>query len=285
MTAPALVQASSDPLSPIRATLEAIAAQPGQRPWQGISPDLTVPDLTAPDLTAPVLTVDDKGGWIRATELFSGDALEDFLDTAKQRWRATPHAAAALAWKCYSYWLALPAVLGYAAARRVPLLRPDAVSWQWSAQQPFLRVGLGSVEVAVLPSDPLALGTGEARLAAGIRVVADDDALLAELRASLIDEHLAPLLENVRRGLHVGRRTFWGSLASGVAHGLSRAADVVPGPTLDTADRVLGALGVRDLVELGPRDGGRAGLSVQRKTCCLAFTLPEPKICSGCCIR
>ena len=118
MTTPALVQASADPLSPIRATLEAIAAQPGQRPWQGISPDLTVPDLTAPDLT-----VDDTGGWIRATELFSGDALEDFLDTAKQRWRATPHAAAALAWKCYSYWLALPAVLGYAAARRVPLLR------------------------------------------------------------------------------------------------------------------------------------------------------------------
>jgi hypothetical protein len=25
--------------------------------------------------------------------------------------------------------------------------------------------------------------------------------------------------------------------------------------------------------------------TVQRKTCCLAFTLSEPKICKGCCIR
>jgi ferric iron reductase protein FhuF len=66
-----------------------------------------------------------------------------------------------------------------------------------------------------------------------------------------------------------------------VAHGLSRAADVVPGPTLATAEQVLASLGVDDLVELGPREGG---LDVRRKTCCLAFTLPEPKICSGCCI-
>jgi hypothetical protein len=24
---------------------------------------------------------------------------------------------------------------------------------------------------------------------------------------------------------------------------------------------------------------------VLRKTCCLAFTLPQPKICAGCCIK
>jgi hypothetical protein len=270
MTAPTVVPGSTDPLSPIRATLRAMAARPDQRPLQGISPNLTL---------------DDTGGWTRATDLISGEALDDFLDTAKQRWCATPHAAAALAWKCYSYWLALPAVLGYAAARRVALMRPDAVWWKWSPQQPFLTVGLTSVEVAVLPSDPLALGTRATRPGAEVRVVPDEDALLAELRTSLVDEHLAPLLDNVRRGLHIGSRTFWGSFASGVAHGLSRAADVVPGTTLDTAESVLGALGVRDLVDLGPRDGGRAGLSVQRRTCCLAFTLPEPKICSGCCIR
>ena len=270
MTAPAIETSHPDPLDPIRVTLAAMAARPGRRPLAGISPGLMV---------------DGAGGWVGATELVSGDALADFLDTAKQRWRATPHAAAALAWKCYSYWLALPAVLGYATARRVPLLRPDAVSWKWTPQQPFLRVGLTSVQVAVLPSDPLALGTRATRLAAGIRVVADEDALLAELRTTLMDEHLAPLLDQVRRGLHVSSRTFWGSLAAGVAHGLSRAADVLAEPTLDTAEQVLGSLGVRDLVDLGPRDGGRAGLSVQRLTCCLAFTLPEPKICSGCCIR
>ena len=35
--------------------------------------------------------------------------------------------AAALAWKAYTYWLALPAVLGWASARRVPLLDPADV--------------------------------------------------------------------------------------------------------------------------------------------------------------
>jgi hypothetical protein len=270
MTVPAVALGSSDPLSPIQDTLRAMAARPGRTPLSGISPDLRV---------------DDTYGWTRATDLVSGVAMDDFLDAAKQRWRATPHGAAALAWKCYSFWLALPAVLGYAAARRVVLLRPDAVMWKWSPQQPFLTIGLAPAEVAVLPSDPLAAGTHRTRLAAGIRVVADEDALLAALRSSLVDDHLSPLLESLRDGLHVSRRTFWGSLASGVAHGLSRAADVVPGPTLQTADQVLGALGVRDLVNLGPREGGRAGLSVQRRTCCLAFTLPEPKICSGCCIR
>jgi hypothetical protein len=69
-----------------------------------------------------------------------------------------------------------------------------------------------------------------------------------------------------------------------VAHGLSRAADVIPGPTMQTADRVLRSLGVADLVELSSRPGN-AGLTVQRRTCCLAFTLPEPKVCAGCCIR
>jgi ferric iron reductase protein FhuF len=41
---------------------------------------------------------------------------------------------------------------------------------------------------------------------------------------------------------------------------------------------LLRALGVDDLVELTPE------LEIRRKTCCLAFTLPEPKVCRGCCI-
>jgi ferric iron reductase protein FhuF len=40
---------------------------------------------------------------------------------------------------------------------------------------------------------------------------------------------------------------------------------------------------VADLIELVPERDGR--LDVQRKTCCLAFTLPQPKVCKGCCIK
>jgi hypothetical protein len=255
---------SSDALAPVRATLHAMAAYPGQPPVAGISADLGV---------------DDRPGWVPSTSVVSGEALDDLLLAAQERWHATPHAAAALAWKHYAYWLSLPAVLGYAVARRVPLLRPESVMAHWSRRAPFLMVGLTSVEVAVLPNDPLAL----AGQSAGVRVVPDEEALLSELRQSLMTDHLSPMLEEIKGRLHVGRRTLWGSLASGVAHGLSRAADVVPGPTLQTAQRVLSALGIDDLVELGTRADGH--LAIHRKTCCLAFTLPQPKICSGCCIR
>ena len=65
-------------------------------------------------------------GWAPASEL-AGEKLDLLLATAGRRWRAQPHAAAALAWKAYTYWAALPAVLGFASARRVPLLTSDNV--------------------------------------------------------------------------------------------------------------------------------------------------------------
>jgi hypothetical protein len=75
-----------------------------------------------------------------------------------------------------------------------------------------------------------------------------------------------------------------GSLASGVAHALYRASDSVPGPILPLIDEVLTALGVNDLVDI-TTDPATGGLHIARRTCCLAFTLPEPKVCRGCCIR
>src|SRR5262245_60272413 len=111
-------------LAPVVATLGAIAARRGPAPVHGLAPGLLVADPT---------------GWTRAADLVTGGpALTDLLDAAKQRWRAQPHAAAALAWKCYTYWLALPALVGYAGARRVPLPRPEHVLVKYSQHQPFL---------------------------------------------------------------------------------------------------------------------------------------------------
>lgn len=271
--ATARVTWASDALSPIRATLRHMSARADLPQLNGI---------------APGLVVTDPSGWVRASDVVSGAALEDLLDAAARRWRAAPHAAAALAFKYYAYWVALPAVLGFATVRRVPLMSPDAVLVRWSpdpADPTFLHVGLrarrGGLSVAVLPSDPL-LPPGPRR---GIRVVPHEAALLDELRTALMDEHLTPVLGHIRRRTHLGRRTLWGSLASGVAHGLSRAADVIPGPTMAVAESVLASLRINDLVDIAPREDS-AQLSVQRRTCCLAFTLPEPhrRVCSGCCI-
>lgn len=255
-----------DPLAPVDAVLAHMRRRHGAGSLQGLVPGLAVSSPSAIDDGRP------------ATDLLTHDGAGRFLATATARWNAQPHAAAALAWKCYSYWLALPAVLGFAAARRVPLMAPERVLVRSSAARPFLTLALHEPRVAVLASDPI-LATD----APGLVVVPDEAALLGVLRTSLVEHHLEPMLERLQEHVHVGRRTLFGSVASGVAYGLSRAADALPGSTMAAATTVLAALGADDLVELSPRPGG--GIHIQRRTCCLAFTLPQPKVCGGCCIR
>ncbi|WP_433834250.1 hypothetical protein ACQP2E_37915 [Actinoplanes sp. CA-015351] len=229
----------------------------------GLAPDLVVPDLA---------------GWMPAARLTDAH-LETLLGNASRRWNAQPHAAAALAWKAYTYWLTLPAVLGWASARRVPLLTATDAVVHFTDPRPLVTLGLRpDTPVAVLPGDPLALTNHP-----GVRVVADENALLAEFRRSVFDEHLGPLLDAIHAKVRLGKRTLLGSLASGVAYGVLRSADALPGSSAESIDKLLGSLGVRDLVELYPSHHGK--LDVRRKTCCLAFTLPNPKVCPGCCIK
>jgi Ferric iron reductase FhuF-like transporter len=255
--------AGADLLAPITSTLRAMF---GTDDLPGLTPGLVVPEFSDAE-------------WISTSRLVDGTRLPDLLDSAKRRWQASPHAAAALAWKAYTYWLSLPVVLGWASARRVPLLHPDDVLMHFEDQRPLLTLGFRrSVPVAVLPSDPLAL-SGLPQ----VRVMRDEAALLGALRASLLDAHLTPMLEAIHAEVRVGSRTLLGSVSSGIAHGILRAADVLPGSTVEHIGTLLTTLDVEDLIELAPGPNGE--LTVQRKTCCLAFTLPQPKICTGCCIK
>lgn len=249
------------PITPVTAALRAMFGTSTELP--GLAPDLLV---------------HEESGWLPAADL-AGPALTTLLSSAQRRWQAQPHAAAALAWKAYTYWLALPAVLGWASARRVPLLTADDVLMHFQDRRPLVTLGLRrDITVAVLPSDPLAL-SGLPQ----VRVVADEAALLQELRHSLLEGHLTPLLDAIHDEVRLGKRTLLGSLASGVAYAVLRSADVLPGSSAQTIETLLTVLDVADLVELVPGQTGR--LTVQRKTCCLAFTLPNPKVCQGCCIR
>ena len=252
---------AEQPLAPVTATLRAMFGTSTELP--GLAPDLLVHDTT---------------GWTPSARL-AGDELSALLESAGRRWQAQPHAAAALAWKSYTYWLALPAVLGWASARRVPLMTAGDVLMHFRDSRPLVTLGLRhDIPVAVLASDPLAL-SGLPQ----VRVVADEAALLAELRRSLLDEHLTPLLESIHEMVRLGKRTLLGSLASGVAYAVLRSADVLPGSSAETISTLLSTLGVEDLIELVLRPDGK--LDVRRKTCCLAFTLPQPKLCKGCCIN
>jgi ferric iron reductase FhuF-like transporter len=258
---PRTLATADEPLAPVTATLRAMFGTSTELP--GLAPDLVVTDAR---------------GWLPTT-LLGTTELDRLLESSGRRWQAQPHAAAALAWKAYTYWLALPAVLGWASARRVPLLTGSDVIMHFDDPRPLVTLGLRhDITVAVLPGDPLALSGLPT-----VRVVPDEAALLEELRRSLLDEHLNPLLEAIHGKVRLGKRTLLGSLASGVAYAVLRSADALPGSSAASISTLLGTLGVEDLIELVP---GRAGkLDVQRKTCCLAFTLPKPKVCIGCCIK
>ncbi|GLY04985.1 hypothetical protein Acsp01_53640 [Actinoplanes sp. NBRC 101535] len=253
-----------EPLAPITATLQAMFGTSTEIP--GLAPDLIVPHMA---------------GWTPTARL-ADIHLATLLDAAGARWNAQPHAAAALAWKAYTYWLTLPAVLGWASARRVPLLTASNAVMHFDDPRPLITLGMHpDTEIAVLPSDPLA-ASGHPN----VRVVPDEAALLTEFRRSVFDEHLGPLLDALHTTVRLGKRPLLGSLASGIAYGILRSADAVPGlpgSSEENIDALTGALGIRDLIELHPGPAG--ALELRRKTCCLAFTLPTPKVCPGCCIK
>ncbi|GIH13064.1 hypothetical protein [Rugosimonospora africana] len=266
LSANSLPARPADPLSPILDCLAAVRRRHGEAPVHGLAPGLVVRDPT---------------GWLPATWFADGTALPELLDAAHRRWNASPHAAAALAWKSYTYWLALPAVLGYAYARRIPVMSAENTLVRLHVSAPFLEIGLRRPQVAVLPGDPLAAdppnlgGVERPARPSGVRVVED---LAAFLKSTMVDQHLAPVLDALSARVRVGRRTLLGSLASGVGYALVRAHHALPEPAPETAKTLLAALGVDDLAEVS------ADAEVRRHTCCLAFTLPEPKVCRGCCV-
>jgi hypothetical protein len=259
-TAPQRVLAA-DLLAPVTATMHAMFG------------------IHQPPSLAPGLLVLDDAGWFPATLLADGSRVADLLDCAQDRWQAPPHTAGSLVWKSYSYWLSLPAVLGWASARRVPLLRPADVLVRLDHPSAPVTVGLRpTLEFAVLTSDPLA-GFRLPR----VRVTRDETELLEALRESLFDAHLEPVLDAVANSTRLGVRTLRGTVSSGIANGVLRAGAVVPSVTGADAAVLLRSLGLEDLVDLVPGPAGEP--TVRRKTCCLAFTLPTPKVCAGCCLR
>ncbi|HEY8473124.1 MAG TPA: (2Fe-2S)-binding protein [Natronosporangium sp.] len=265
---PGLVPALVPGLVPVENALAAVRRQRGPEGTRGVLPGLLLP-------------AGEPDGWLPAESFIAGgDRLDDLLDAAKQRWGASPHAAAALAWRSYTYWLALPVVLGWATARRVPLLDPDDVRWQVSVShdRPLLTLGLRRARLAVLAGDPIATDPVAADHLAG-----SEPELLAMLRATLREQHLDPLLAALRTRVNLGERTLLGSLASAVAYAVVRGVEAPPADQVMAAGTLLTALGLTDLVDFEPGPNGE--VAVRRRTCCLAFTLPEPKVCSGCCLR
>jgi hypothetical protein len=156
---------TADPLAPLAALVASVTA-PGR--------------AATVSLGRPIAS--DAAGWLPAGHLADPRRphLGDLLRILAARWGAQPRPAALLAWKIYSHRIALPVALGWALNRRVPLVAMEQVLVRWEGVQPWLRMAVPRPFLAVLPSDRCAGAPGTV-------VVEDERALLATVRAALID--------------------------------------------------------------------------------------------------
>lgn len=214
--------------------------------------------------------------WRRGTAYSDPDRLEAIVHTVMRQYGANQHVAAALLWKTYTYRVVSPVVLGWALNRRVPLATAEAVMVRPGPGDNRLSTALVGAEVAVLPGDPLAgsEGTVTAR---------DEDDLLARAGHALLAGHLVPVQDALAGRTKLGGRSLCGSVAEAAAHPLLIAMPRLTPDPRAAAARLLAAFGppLADLLDLTPAP---EGTPYRRRTCCLAFTLPQYGFCATCCI-
>jgi hypothetical protein len=211
-----------------------------------------------------------------AARLAAGERIEELMGTAAALWGGSAHANAALAWKTYCYWTLAPVVLGYIAARRVPVLDAANAVFSVADDAPMFSVRQIRPKFLALPHDPCAAHPD-------VEVVANEAVLLERMRATVFDAHLAPVLDGFLANARVGRRTLMGSVASGIAYAVASIAQVVPDPDDVLAKTLLEAFDVADLVDISTDEAGR--LVYRRRTCCLALTIEGNRTCSTCCVQ
>ncbi|MFG1700433.1 hypothetical protein [Nonomuraea sp. NPDC049309] len=151
----------------------------------------------------PGLVIDPgDGSWTPVTELVREPytLLTELVDETAARWNAPRHVGAALFWKTYGYWHALPLALGWALGGRVPVMPFEATYFQ------------------VSPAG-VTLGASRVRWDTGV----------AAVRGAL-EESQRPLVEAINALTKVGERTLWGSTAEAFAHPLTT---IVPGDYME----------------------------------------------------
>ncbi|WP_405984414.1 (2Fe-2S)-binding protein [Streptomyces sp. NBC_00872] len=242
-----------------------------------VFPSLSIDHLT--DGERPPL----DGGWVGAADLAAGGvALDTFLAWDEEQviqdygQRARPDVIASFALHRYAWPACLLITVPWFLHRRVPRVPVGNV---------FLQRALGRMSVRVqdfacLPDDPAAA-------LPGARVVPDEEALRAEVRAAAA-EHLGPVLDGFGPRMRRGRRALWGMATDEIVEGLWYIAELLgeerramselelllPG----TTGPYVGTAGFRELT--GP--GGEPLPTRDRASCCLFYTLRPEDACGTC---
>ncbi|MGW5612517.1 (2Fe-2S)-binding protein [Streptomyces sp. NPDC003877] len=249
-----------------------------------VLPGLTVTEL-APGEKAP-----HGGGWVTAADLAAaGDGLDAFLawDEAQIERdydrQARPDVVASFGLHRYAWPACLLITVPWFLHRRVPRYPVTHVSYDRTDP----RHALG--HLAVRPAGFACLPGDEAAGLPGARVVADEEALRAEVR-SAVAEHLEPVLTGFGPRMRRRGRALWGMATDEIVEGLWYVAQLfgeieerramrelellLPGATKP----YVGTAAFRELT--GP--GGEPLRTRDRASCCMFYTLRPEDTCATC---
>ncbi|WP_330308201.1 MULTISPECIES: (2Fe-2S)-binding protein [unclassified Streptomyces] len=223
------------------------------------------------------------GGWVAAAGLAEGGAgLDAFLawDEAQvirdYGQRARPDVVASFALHRYAWPACLLITAPWFLRRRVPRFPVEHVTYERALGRMAVRV----TSFACLPDDPAAA-------LPGARVVPDEEALRAEVRAA-VAEHLEPVLGGFGPRMRRRGRALWGMATDEVVEGLWYVAHLLgeerramrelelllPGATRPYA----GSAAFRELT--GPN--GESLPTRDRASCCLFYTVRPEDTCATC---
>ncbi|MET9773664.1 (2Fe-2S)-binding protein [Streptomyces sp. NPDC006367] len=228
------------------------------------------------------------GGWVGAASLAAGgDALDSFLawDDAQvlrdYGRRARPDVIASFGLHRYAWPACLLITVPWFLHRRVPRYPVTHVAFDRAAAGlPLGRMAVRPAGFACLPGDPAAA-------LPGARVVADEEALRAEVRAA-VAEHMEPVLGGFGPRMRRRGRALWGMATDEVVEGLWYVAHLLgeqergrreleallPGATKP----YVGTAAFRELT--GP--DGEPLHTRDRASCCMFYTLRPEDTCATC---
>ncbi|MFF3246973.1 (2Fe-2S)-binding protein [Streptomyces sp. NPDC002870] len=265
MTVPALLPALASPVGEAYARLAEVF------------PGLRLRELTEGE------RLPSGAGWVSAAELaHSGPTLDAFLawDNAQvlrdYGQQARPDVIASFGLHRYAWPASLLITVPWFLHRRVPRAPVEDVAFHRALGQMAVRV----TEFACLPDDPAAQ-------LPGARVVPDEEALRAEVRAAVAD-HIGPVLDGFGPRMRRGKRALWGMATDEIVEGLWYVAhllgeeqravaeldQLLPGATKP----YVGTAGFRELA--GP--AGEPLPTRDRASCCLFYTLRPDETCVTC---
>ncbi|MGW7053243.1 (2Fe-2S)-binding protein [Streptomyces sp. NPDC054887] len=253
----------------------AVASAAAYRRLAGVCPSLRV---------EVVRTAEPADGWTDGARLTAEAArLDAFVDGEARRIEAAhghtarPDVAASRALHHYLWTVCLLMSGPWYLERRVPLLRPRDVY-----------VDPGTGDFAVVPGPFACLPDDPGAHCADARVVPDEEALRAALRAAVAD-HVRPLLGALAPRLRRGPRVLWGmtgdDLVSGIWYlgrmlgeedrSVEAATALLPGPVAPFP-------GGADFRRLRAGGAGPQHTTRTRLGCCLYYTISPGNACLTC---